>query len=62
MRHSFPTEQYLLQAFLVFNESFRLLWAGHFMSLRHPERLEEAFASFRRDETAPGSVWMTRVR
>ena len=62
MRHSFPTEQYLLQAFLAFNESFRLLWAGHFMSLRHPERLEEAFASFRRDETAPGSVWITRVR
>lgn len=57
----FPSEQYLLQAFLAFNENFRVVWAGRFMSIRRPDRLEEAFDSYRRDETAPGSIWIRRV-
>jgi predicted O-methyltransferase YrrM len=57
----FWNEQYLLQAFLAFNDSFKTLWAGRFMSLRHPELLARAFTSFR-PGTAPGSFWFQRVK
>ena len=60
--HRFWNEQYLLQAFLAFNESFEVLWAGSYMHLRYPEELETAFSSYRREETWPKSFWMRRVR
>ena len=56
----FWTEQYLLQAFLAFNSSFEVLWAGSYMHLSHPDRLETAFASYDRGRTLPGSLWMRR--
>ena len=43
--HQFWNEQYLLQAFLAFNRAFEVLWAGYYMHLRHPEKLEKAFGS-----------------
>jgi hypothetical protein len=56
----FWTEQYLLQAFLAFNDTFEILWAGSYMHLTHPERLERAFRSYRRTTRWPGSFWMRR--
>jgi hypothetical protein len=32
-KYRFWTEQYLLQAFLTFNDSFEILWTSHFMHL-----------------------------
>lgn len=58
----FWTEQYLLQAFLAFNDSFEVLWAGSWMHLNHPEKLERAFSSYNRGSTLPGSFWMRRIR
>jgi predicted O-methyltransferase YrrM len=60
--HRFWTEQYLLQAFLAFNDSFEVLWAGSFMHLDHPEALERAFASYQRDRRWPGSFWIRRTK
>ena len=40
-------EQYLLQALLVGNAGLRVLVANHWMALRHPEKIEEAFGPFR---------------
>jgi hypothetical protein len=58
--HRFWTEQYLLQAFLAFNPSFEILWAGSYMRARHAERLREAFASY--DSSVwPGSFWFRRL-
>lgn len=56
----FWTEQYLLQAFLAFNHSFEVLWAGSYMHLRQPDRLQSAFASYDRAKTRPGSFWIRR--
>lgn len=67
-KHRFWNEQYLLQAFLAFNEAFEILWAGSYLHHRHPERLAAAFRSYRPDENwqgrrwRPGSLWMRRVR
>lgn len=67
----FWNEQYLLQAFLAFNEAFRVTWAGQFMHLRHPEALEKAFPSYVRFKASTDhaqrlhghkSFWLQRVR
>lgn len=60
--YRFWTEQYLLQAFLAFNESFEVLWAGSYMHLKYPNKLEEAFSSYKRDERWPGSFWMRKIK
>lgn len=53
--HIFWSEQYLLQAFLMFNDSFEVLWGGSYMSIRHPQQLSEAIPSYRPDKVTPGS-------
>lgn len=60
--HCFFNEQYLLQAFLMFNNSFEVLWAGSFMHLRYPEKLAAAFSSYRYDKVLPGSFWMRKTK
>lgn len=60
--HWFWNEQYLLQAFLQFNDNFEVLWAGSCMHLNHPEKLEAAFPSYDRETVHPGSFWMRRIR
>lgn len=61
-RSIFWNEQYLLQAFLAFNTAFEVLWAGSYMHLKHPGKLEEAFSSYnRRSRLGPGSFWIRRI-
>jgi hypothetical protein len=57
----FFNEQYLLRAFLTFNSSFRVVWAGSYMHWRHPGRLSQAFPAYEPSSTLPGSFWMQRV-
>lgn len=56
----FFTEQYLLQAFLAFNDSFPMRWSGSWMTHRHPEKIRDAFPSFDRGGWWPSSVWIER--
>ena len=60
--YRFWTEQYLLQAFLAFNKSFEVLWAGSYMHLRHPDKLEAAFSSYKREQRWPGSFWIRKIK
>lgn len=57
----FWNEQYLLQAFLAFNDRFEVLWASSYMLLEHPERLKDAFPAFS-GITCPGSFWIRRIK
>ncbi|WP_112662826.1 class I SAM-dependent methyltransferase [Microvirga flavescens] len=59
--HIFWNEQYLLAAFLAFNDKFKVLWGGCHMHLNHPERLKSAFPGYSPTEHLPGSFWMKRV-
>jgi predicted O-methyltransferase YrrM len=59
-RLRFWNEQYLLQAFLAFNPRFRVVWASHWMAVRHPERLSRSIRSFGPGRS-PGSFWMERI-
>lgn len=56
----FWTEQYLLQAFLTFNECYEVMWAGQAMHAAHPDLLKAAFGPYEWDETM--SFWIRRVK
>jgi predicted O-methyltransferase YrrM len=58
----FWNEQYLLQAFLMFNDSFEVLFGGSYMHLKHPEQLAKAFASYDQSTCWPGNFWMRRSK
>ncbi len=58
----FWNEQYLLHAFLCFNNAFEVLWAGAYLHREHRRQLEEAFPWSRLDTRRPGSFWMRRTR
>jgi predicted O-methyltransferase YrrM len=60
--HLFCTEQYLLQAFLVFNQSFEVLWGGSYMHLNHADKLEKSFGSYTREGKSPRSFWIRKIR
>jgi hypothetical protein len=58
----FWNEQYLLQAFLSFNDSFEVLWAGYYMHLNNPDALERAFGSYSKDGNGCGSFWIRKIK
>ena len=60
--HLFWNEQYLLQAFLQFNDTFEIIWAGSYMHLKYPDRLRAAFNSYNPETVRPGSLRMRKVR
>lgn len=57
----FWNEQYLLHAFLAFNDSFEVLWASNYTSLKYPHKLEAAFDSYKRRKRGGTSFWMRRI-
>ena len=58
----FPNEQYVLQAFLAFNDSFEVLWSTAYMHHRHVDRLSAFFHSYDGAAVRQGaSLWMRRV-
>jgi hypothetical protein len=64
----FWTEQYLLQAFLVFNSEFEVLMANRYLAHKYPEDLKAAFPSLGKLKAdskdsinwGGGSFWMRR--
>lgn len=60
--HRFFTEQYLLQAFMAFNDSFRTVLALSYLASNHHEALSAACPVFARQSgRIPGSFWAERV-
>jgi len=59
-------EQYLLQAFLVFNSRFEVIWPGNHMILRYPDEVCSVFSEYSEmrklyPQSEPSGFWM-RVR
>lgn len=59
-------EQYFLQAFLLFNSHFEVLWPGNYMILKYPEKVRAVFPEYHdmRQQyplSEPSAFWM-RVR
>lgn len=59
-KHYIWTEQYLLHAFLKFNNEFEILWASHFMQLSYPDEISEVFPNYRPNEHRITSFWIRR--
>lgn len=58
----FWNEQYLLQAFLAFNDSFEVLFGAAYMNYRWPDKLAQAFGSYKKGFSRPGSFWIRKTR
>jgi predicted O-methyltransferase YrrM len=52
-------EQYLLQAFLAFNDAFEVVLPASAVAREHPERLAAAIPSFQAGKR-PGAFWLSR--
>gem|GEM_PF-2745603 len=51
-----------MQAFLAFNSSFEVMWAGNYMHVHHCEKLQRAFASYNPGRlSGHKSFWMRKV-
>lgn len=58
---NFWNEQYFLHTFLMFNPSFRILWAANYMHAKHSRELSSAFKSYNKTRN-PGSFWIRRTK
>jgi predicted O-methyltransferase YrrM len=57
------TEQYVLQAFLAFNNSFEVILPTAYLHAEAPQVLEESFSGFKSDGGwIPSSFWMRKVQ
>jgi Methyltransferase domain len=57
------TEQYLLQSFLAFNDSFEVLLAASWLHIHRPDALRAAFRSYDPAQAwTPSNFWMRRTR
>lgn len=55
----FWTEQYLVQAFLEFNDAWEVVWAGNWLRLNHGDALRAALPTMP-SSFVPGSLWIRR--
>ncbi len=62
--NKFWNESYLVHAFMLFNESFEILWPSRFMQDYHPEILKEFFQKFDPDnlDDQLSSFWIRRIK
>lgn len=60
--HHFFNEQYLLQAFLAFNDSYKILWAGSYMYLNYEKKLDKELRLFKGGRKYPKSFWIQKVK
>ena len=61
-KHTFWTEQYLLQSFLAFNTCFEILWSGGCMHAYRPDSLSAHFPYYDRSKQQSGSFWLRRCK
>ena len=54
-------EQYLVQAFLMFNDSFEIIWPSHYMWIRHANSINEIFTQ-PVNNYKPSSLWIKKVK
>jgi hypothetical protein len=58
--HYYWAEQYLVQAFLAYNDDFEVVVPAYALAREHPDRLRRAIPSFVYG-SAPGSFWLRRA-
>ena len=62
--NKFWNESYLVHAFMLYNESFKTIWASRFMQNYHPEIVKKYFHSFNPNNINEqlSSFWVERIK
>tara|TARA_B110000285_G_scaffold235135_1_gene315069 strand:+ start:11308 stop:12228 length:921 start_codon:yes stop_codon:yes gene_type:complete len=55
-------EQYLLHAFLINNDTYKILWTSHNMFREYPDLLKSEMNYFEEDVPYKGSIWLQKVK
>jgi hypothetical protein len=58
----FWNESYVLHAFILFNDAFRITWASRYMQLNHAEAMKKQFPYFNRQKHRCTSFWIQKVK
>ena len=58
----FWAEQYLVQAFLINNDSFEICWASHFMHRKHSDLIKESMIFYQPTNPFVSSLWIQKVK
>lgn len=53
----FWNETYLIQAFLMYNDAFRIIWMGNYMKLKYPKKCRKMFRGQKSQ-----SLWIKKVK
>jgi len=56
----FWSEQYMVQAFFMYNYEFEIIWATHFMHLSNQEEIKKVFRDFAESSYPLSSFWARR--
>lgn len=59
-RHIFWNEQYMLQAFLAFNDAFEITWSAGIARAEFPEEVAAQIPEFDPHQQVAGSIWFRR--
>ncbi len=60
--HLFWNESYLLHAFMLFNNSFQIVWASRYMQLNNSALMKDIFPYFRPDREGCTSFWIEKTK
>lgn len=55
-------EQYLLQAFLCNNDTYKIIWMSHFMHRKHSELLKNSMNYYEENLPYKGSIWLQKIK
>jgi len=58
--HRFWAEQYLLHAFLLFNDAFKIVYANSYMCDKYPEKVKNVFPNS--PSLGGGSIWLKKIK
>lgn len=58
--HRFWNEQYLLQAFLMFNDSFEIVYSNSLMGHKYPKEVKKVFSNS--PFLKGGSIWLKKIK
>ncbi|MGA3207390.1 MAG: class I SAM-dependent methyltransferase [Syntrophales bacterium] len=58
----FWNESYLVNAFMLFNNTFQIIWASRYMQLNHSELMTDTFPYFKPDRHRCTSFWIEKIK
>jgi len=58
----FWNESYMLHAFMLFNDSYKIQWASHYMQLNYEKEIQKEFSYFQPQMHLCTSFWVQKIK